>query len=140
MVGGSAHPDSASASTVTDSNVVSAVSYSHLDSVARTVASQWGEPNPTGIQSVTGLQHAEAVAKLTGETVENASGIVDVVQEHGDFQAPSVPYGQPAAEGHVLTIVVSRETGLVTDISLAEGDNHGQELDGLGAGAPSALP
>jgi hypothetical protein len=116
------------------------VDNSHLDLVARAIATHYGESHPTNIQRVAGLQRAEAIAKLTGETVENASGIADVLQEHGEFRAPSAPPEEPAPKGHVLTVIVSRETGLITDISLAEGANPGQDLSQLGGGPPVALP
>ncbi len=91
----------------------------HLETVAQALASAWGGSNPTGITAVTGLHHRQALAAVMHETVEaDREGVVDVVQEHGSFTAPFVPSGQPAPKGTVLTIIVSRETGEITDAAL----------------------
>jgi hypothetical protein len=42
--------------------------------------------------------------------------------------------------GDDLTIVVSRESGRVMDLSLAEGCTPGQDLAQLAGGSPTALP
>jgi hypothetical protein len=118
---------------------VPAVDDEHLDEVAHAIAKQWGDSEPTDITRVVGLQRQTAIAALTGGRVEDASGIVDVVQEHGDFVAPTAPPGRQAPTGHTLTIVVSRETGEATDFSLAEGSTPGQSLVQLGAGTPVPL-
>ena len=91
----------------------------HLETVAQALASAWGDPSPTDIMAVTGLHHRQALAALMHETVEtDREGIVDVAQEHGSFTAPFVSSGQPAPKGTVLTIIISRETGEITDASL----------------------
>ncbi len=118
-----------------------AVNDSALDEIAHAVAKQWGESTPTDIMRVAALSRATAISELTGTTVENAGdAVVDVVQEKGDFVSPTAPPGKAAPSGHTLTIVVSRETGEVTDLSLAEGSTPGQNLAQLGAGTPTALP
>jgi hypothetical protein len=91
----------------------------HLETVAQALASAWGDSSPTDITAVTGLHHRQALAALMHETVEaDREGIVDVVQEYGSFTAPFVPSRQSAPKGTVLTIIISRETGEITDVAL----------------------
>jgi hypothetical protein len=116
------------------------VNDANLELIAQAAAARYGEREPTQLVAVTGAQNGSAITTLTGAVVENAGdGVVDVVQEHGNFTDPTTPYGQTPPTGHSLTVVISRETGEATDIYMIEGDAPGPDLANLGRGTPAPL-
>jgi hypothetical protein len=113
-----------------------------LDAAARAFAGYYGEADPRDIQTLLGVEQGTLPQALLGGPVptDRATRTVDVVQEQGNFTLPSVPMGASPASGHVLTVVVDRSTGLVSEVALAESYGPDQSLANLDEGSVVALP
>lgn len=117
------------------------VNYSQLEAVARAAGAHFGDSAPQNIRTVTGLEQASAAGKVVNAVVgADAGRLVDVVQESGNFTFDHAPAGQTAPIGHVLTMVVDRATGRVTDISMAVGAGQGPDISQFDQGAAVPLP
>jgi hypothetical protein len=114
--------------------------------LAQHSAERFGEPNPTDLEAVTGLDAKPTIERLGGmKFAQPMSGAVDVIQVSGSFNVPGPPPvpGGPnptntGVSGQVETIVVDKATGRVVLTGITKAANR-PDISGLGGGNPVPL-